>query len=122
MKTKFTLLIMGCMFIAASTKAQDGGYRNDNRNDEYRDYHNRDNRFDYQNYYDLRNQLYGLQQRLMHEMDELDRARDCRDWDKVDHERQEIAQIKYQMWQINQRMRYRDFDDDHRDHDHDRRY
>ena len=120
MKTKFTLLIMGCMFIAANTQAQDWGYRNDNHNDEYRDYHNRDNRFDHQYYYDLRNQLYGLQQRLNNEMNELDKARYYRDWDKVNHERQEIAQIRYQMRQVNQRLKYRDFDDNRRDHD--RRY
>jgi len=120
MKTKFTLLIMGCMLIAANTQAQDWGYRNDNRTNEYRDYRNRDNRFDHQYYVDLQNQLYGLQQRLNNEMNELDRARYYRNWDKVNHERQEIAQIHYQIWQVNQRLKYRDFDNNRRDHD--RRY
>ncbi|MBS1666649.1 MAG: hypothetical protein JST58_04660 [Bacteroidetes bacterium] len=116
MKTKFTILIIGCLFIAANTKAQDWGYRHDDRNNGYWGNQYSGNQYGYpnyqQNYYDLSGQLYNLQQRLMQETDELDRARDEGDWDKVNHDRQEIAQIQYQIWQINQRMRCRHEDDD----------
>jgi len=116
MKTKFTLLIMAGLFFAASTQAQDRGYQNDNRNDGNDFRHERHSDFEY------RTQMNNLQQRLMHEMDELDRARECGDWEKARHEKREIAEIRTEMRQINHRRWFDDDDYHHRDRDYNGRF
>ncbi len=118
MKTKFTLLIIAGLFFAAGTQAQDRSYENDNHNDGYRN----DFRYERRDDYDYKTQMFNLQQRLMHEMDELDRARDCGDWFKARHEKLEIASIRNQMREMNYRRRYDNDDHHYRDHDHDGRF
>jgi len=99
MKTKFTLLIIAGLFFAASTQAQDRSDENDHRSDVYKN----DFRYEHHDDFDYRNRMYNLQQRLMHEMDDLSRARECGDWDKAHHEKREIAEIRNQMHEMNQR-------------------
>ena len=118
MKTKFTLLIITGLFVAAATQAQDRSYDNDRRHDVYKN----DFRREHYDDFNYRNRMYNLQQRLMHEMDALDRARECGDWDKAHHEKREIAEINNQMREMNRR-RWFDNDDHHyRDHEYNGRF
>jgi hypothetical protein len=86
MKTKFTLLIIAVLFFAASTQAQDRGRQYDRHDD-----------------YNYKTRMFDLQQKLNFEMNELDRAKACRDWRKVQSEKREIAEIRDEMRHINYR-------------------
>jgi len=113
MKTKFTLLIVAGLVFAASTQAQDRGYDNDHRGGYKNDF--RQERHEDFNY---KTEMYNLQQRLAHEMDELDWAKECRDWHKVKAEKREIAEIRDEV-----RQKHFDNDDYHyKDHDYNSRF
>jgi len=89
MKAKFTLLIAAGLFISATTMAQgydrhDKGFKNDSR------YENRSN-------FEYKSQLINLQQKLSFEMNQLDRAKACRDWSKVKFEKRQIADLRSQI-------------------------
>jgi len=103
MKTKFTLLIIAGLFFAASTQAQDRGYYD--RHDEY-------------NY---KTKMYDLQQKLSYEINELDRARACRDWRKVQFEKREIADTRDEMRYINHHKWAEQQNDFNRNHDYNSR-
>jgi hypothetical protein len=116
MKTKFTLLIIASLFFAAVTQAQDRGYDNDHRDDGYRNDFRHD-RFDNLSY---KTRMYDLQQKLNYEMNELDRARECGDWEKAHREKHEIAEIRDEMRHINYRRWSDQQDEFNRNHDHSR--
>ena len=119
MKTKFTLLIAAGLFIAAGTMAQDRSYQNDHRDNNYAN----DFRYERHGDFGYKEHMYNLQQRLMREMDELDRARECGDWDKVQHERREIAEIRNEMHEIKHRRWFRHDDNEvYRNHDYNSRF
>lgn len=118
MKTKFTLLIIAGLFFAAGTQAQDRGYDYDHRGDEYKNDFRQERRDDF--YY--KTQMYNLQQRLIHEMDELDRARECGDWEKAHHEKREIAEIRDEMRHINHRIWPDQRSDFNRNHEYNSRF
>jgi hypothetical protein len=108
MKAKFTFFMIFGVLMVGQTYAQDWNRRYDNRNDGYGTTYRsdiRDNRY-------YNDQLNQLQSKLNHELNELDRAMDWGNREKVYHERQEIAAIREQIEQLNWRKRHDD-DDDH---------
>ncbi len=98
MKTKFTLLIAAGLLVSVATMAQDRGY-------DYRD--NNFNHYEHREIFDYRTKMFSLQQQLDHEFNELDRARECRDWEKARFEKSEIAQTRFEIKKL-QRYRYSD--------------
>ena len=106
MKAKFTLLIAAGLLVSVATMAQDRGYDNDHRDNSFRS----DNRYERHDNFDYRTKMFNLQQQLNHEMDELDRARECGDWDKARHEKREIAETRFEIKKL-QRHKY--FDNDY---------
>ncbi|HVM90028.1 MAG TPA: hypothetical protein VMT76_17705 [Puia sp.] len=111
MKTKFTLLVTIGLLASVATMAQGRDYRNDDRDNGYKN----DNRFDNHYNFDYRSRMFELQQQLNHEFNELDHARDCGDWEKARHEKREISAIRSKIKDL-QRRRYFDRDD-YRSHD-----
>ncbi len=98
MKAKFTLLIAAGLFISATTMAQDynhrdNGYKNDSR-------YERHENFDY------KSQLFNLQQKLSFETNQLDRARECRDWNKVRFEKRQISDLRGQISYLKSHRNY----------------
>jgi hypothetical protein len=110
MKAKFTLFIAVGLLVSMATMAQGRSYENDNRDYGYKN----DSRYERHDNFDYRAKMFSLQQQLNHEVNELDRARAYRDWDKVRYEKREIAEIRYQIKQL-QRSNY--FDKFHDGHD-----
>lgn len=110
MKTKFTLLIAVGLLLSFGTMAQGRSYENDNRDYGYKN----DSRYERHDNFDYRTKMFSLQQQLNQEINELDRARACRDWNKSSHEKREIAELRSAIKQL-QRGRY--FDKDHDGHD-----
>jgi hypothetical protein len=109
MKAKFTFFMIFGVLMVGQTYAQDWNRKYDNRNDGYGTTYRsdiRDNRY-------YNDQLNQLQSKLNHELNELDRAMDWGNREKVYHERQEIAAIREQIEQLNWRRRHDDDDDDH---------
>jgi hypothetical protein len=84
MKTKFTLLIIAGLFFAASIQAQD-----------------RDRQYDRNADYGYKTRMHELEQKLNFEMNELGRARECGNWEKARHEKNEIAEIRDEMRHVN---------------------
>ena len=115
MKTKFTLLIAAGLLVSVATMAQDRGYDHGDRGNGY----GYDNRNERREHFDSRDQLYNLQERLEHEMNEFERARECGDWEKARHERMEIAEIRQQIRELKY---HRWHDDDYRDHRYHERF
>lgn len=101
MKTKFTLLIIAGLFFAVSTQAQ-----------------NRDHQYNRHDDYNYKTHMYDLQQKLNYEMSELDRAKACRDWRKVQAEKREIAEIRDEMRHTNYRKWVDQQNDFSRNHDY----
>jgi hypothetical protein len=97
MNTKYTLLLIAGLFFAASTHAQDRDY--DHREERYTNDFRQDRREDMH----YRVQIYSLQQRLDHDINELDRANQFGDWQKARHEKWEMAEIRDQIRHINYR-------------------
>ena len=89
MKAKFTLLIAAGLFISATTMAQDFNHRNNG--------YKNDSRYERHENFDYRSQLSNLQQKLSFEMNQLDRAKACRDWSKVKFEKRQIADLRSQI-------------------------
>jgi hypothetical protein len=89
MKAKFTLLIVAGLFISATTMAQDYGHRDNGFKNDSR-YERREN-------FDYKSQLFNLQEKLSFEINQLDRARACRDWSKVKFEKRQIADLQRQI-------------------------
>jgi hypothetical protein len=118
MKTKFTLLIAAGLLFSVATMAQDRGYENDHRNDGYRNDFRQERHEDY-NY---KTRICDLQQKLSCDINELDRARECGDWEKVHYEKREIAQIRDEMRHINYHRWSDQQDEFGRNHDYNSRF
>ena len=112
MKTRFTLFILFGILLAVNLQAQDWKNYNDDRGYYNRHAYREDFRGEHFEMRDLKIQLYNLQMKLNHELRELDNAYDCGDRDRIYHEQQEVAGIRNQIWQINQRMRWQDHEED----------